>query len=248
MPSNDDDVRRSFPLTQWSLVQRAGQEGVDGKEALSALLHRYQPVLLSHLVIRQRIDTHRANDLLQGFLTAKVLEQRLILKADQTRGRFRTFLLTALDRYVIDEIRYSQAAKRSGEQPDVDVEVLVEMPAPLGAPDRGFDVAWAKQVLADAQSRMREECTRTGRGDLWAVFEGRVLLPAMEGMKPVEYEALVREHGFRSPVEASNAMITSKRTFARHLRAVVAEYAGGEAETDAEIRDLYRIVSGGRAE
>ncbi|HWE01530.1 MAG TPA: hypothetical protein VG326_03905 [Tepidisphaeraceae bacterium] len=228
-------------------MHRAGREDTEGKQALATLLRNYLPALRSHLVIRQRIDGHRANDLLQGFLTAKVLEQRLIVKADQERGRFRTFLLTALDRYVIDEIRYSRAAKRAGQQPDADVDELKEMPTPLGGPDRAFDVAWARQVLAEAERRMRGECLTTGRPDLWGVFEGRVLRPAMEGAEPVKYETLIRDFGFRSPAEASNVMITSKRAFARHLRAVVGEYAGDEAETDAEIRDLYRIVSGGRA-
>ena len=185
---------------------------------MAILLRHYLPALLSHLVIRQRIDTHRANDLLQGFLTAKVLEQRLILKADQDRGRFRTFLLTALDRYVIDEIRHARAAKRAGDQPDLDVDELIEMPAPVDGPDRTFDIAWARQVLADAEQRMRMECRRTNRGDLWGVFEGRVLRPAMDGTEPVEYETLIKEYGFRSPVEASNVMISSKRMFARFSR------------------------------
>jgi len=247
MTDNPDEARHSFPITQWSLVQRAGREDIDGKNALAILLRHYLPALLSHLVIRQGIDTHRANDLLQGFLTAKVLEQRLILKADQERGRFRTFLLTALDRYVIDEIRRSRAGIRAADQPHVDVDNLTELPAQSCGPDRTFDVAWARQVLADAERRMRMECRRMNRGDLWAVFEGRVLRPAMDGTEPVEYDKLIREFGFRSPVEASNAMISSKRMFARCLRAVVAEYAGDEAQTEAEIRDLYQILSGARA-
>jgi RNA polymerase sigma-70 factor (ECF subfamily) len=234
-------------MTQWSLVKRAGCDGEAASEALGALLNRYLPALRSHLVIRQQLEPERADDLLQAFLTDKVLEERIMAKADQARGRFRTFLLTALDRFVIDENRYQTAGKRGGAEPDRDLEDALDVACPGDRPDRAFDLAWARQILADAELRMRDECRRSGREDIWGVFEARVLRPALDGTAPVAYDILARQYCFRSPAEASNVMITSKRAFVRHLRAVVAEYAGDEAETEAEIHDLYRILSGGRA-
>ncbi len=156
------------------------------------------------------------------------------------RGKFRSFLLTVLDRYVIDEQRRHSALKR---QPTQEMEEAIDQPVRGDAPSSAFDVEWARQILAEAIRRMREECQRSGRDDMWNVFQERIVLPATEGAEPTDYETLVRRYGFQSPAQASNVMITSKRMYARHLRAVVGEYVDDPNEIDAELRDLHRIVS-----
>src|SRR5437762_6995431 len=91
-----------FPETSWTEVERAGAEGADGpRDALGGLLRRYMPALRARLVIEKGIQADAAGDLLNGFLADKVLERDLVARADRSRGRFRTFLLTALDRYVV---------------------------------------------------------------------------------------------------------------------------------------------------
>jgi hypothetical protein len=57
----------------------------------------------------------------------------------------------------------------------------------------------------------------------------------------------VEKFGFRSPTEASNALVTAKRMFVRALRAVVAEYARDENGIDREIEELRAILSRGSA-
>jgi RNA polymerase sigma-70 factor (ECF subfamily) len=231
----------SFPVTRWSLVGRAGLGGEqDARRALGTLLQRYLPALRSHLVARKRIRPDDADELLQGFVAGKVLERNLIGSADQSRGKFRSFLLTALDRYVIDEQRRQAALKR---RPTGDELEALDQPARGQSPSRAFDLEWARQVLADAMGRMREECQRSGRNDLWEIFQERLVLPATEGAEPMPYEALVSRYGIQSPAQASNLMITSKRMFARHLRAVVGQYVDEPGEIDAELRDLRRIAS-----
>ena len=244
MSEGSDRGSQSFPTTEWSLVQRAGVGGTDSQEALEVLLRRYLPALRSHLVMRRRMEADVADDMLQGFTLDKVIQSQLIAKASAARGRFRTFLLTSLDRYVIDRIRFSQARKRSGGKPDVDVDDLAETQSTEEPPDRAFNLAWAREILAEARRRMQDECLRTSRNDMWDVFETRVWLPTMENAEAVDYQTLVERHRFRSPAEASSVMIAGKRLFARYLRAVVGEYSPSAAEIDAEIRDLYEIVAG----
>src|SRR4051812_38640775 len=88
-----------FPMTQWSLVARAGQPPAEARAALDVLLRRYAPALRAHLLLDRRMsgDRSKAEDVLQGFVADKVLERNLIALADRERGRFRTFLLAALD-------------------------------------------------------------------------------------------------------------------------------------------------------
>ncbi|MGH7214464.1 MAG: hypothetical protein ACREIT_06850, partial [Tepidisphaeraceae bacterium] len=96
-----------FPSTHWSLVDRAGRapDGSDRREALANLLHRYLPALRCHLIYTRRLDTQTADDLLQAFLADKILEQNTLRHAEQSRGRFRGFLVTALDHFVSNHAR-----------------------------------------------------------------------------------------------------------------------------------------------
>ena len=102
MPREDSEPLRPFPSTPWSEVNRAGQADPNARRgALSQLLVGYLPALKAHLVLAMRIPSDRADDLLQGFVSDKILGQGLIARADRERAKFRTFLLNALRNYVI---------------------------------------------------------------------------------------------------------------------------------------------------
>ncbi|HEY8749892.1 MAG TPA: hypothetical protein VIM11_18050 [Tepidisphaeraceae bacterium] len=227
----------AFPATAWSLIGRArSSTPAERSAALQALLTRYLPALRVRLINESRLKEHVAEDMLQGFVTHKILEQDLIAHADQAKGRFRTFVLTALDRYVIDRIRYETAAKRSQAQSSSDALDTVAAIDP--EPSRAFDLEWARQLIDEAVGRMQAHCEKIGRLDLWELFRCRVLEPALEGATPLPYHQLIERFGFVSPTAASNALVTAKRTFERSLRSVIAEYADDEAEVDRELIDL----------
>jgi len=236
-----------FPTTHWSLIGRArdGQDTVR-REALNQLLARYWPALKAHLVAKKRIDPNEADDLVQGFIENKVLERDLMAAADATRGRFRSLLATALDNYVTSQMRMHSAAKREAERAvSLDQEAHEQTAVAAGALHDAFDVAWAREVLAEILRQMQAECQRSGREDVWGVFEGRVLTPILEGAEPLAYEQLLARFGFRSPTEASNALVTAKRMFGRLMRRVVSEYAADEDDVDAEIQELQEILAQG---
>jgi hypothetical protein len=167
-----------------------------------------------------------------------------VAQADQALGRFRTFLLTVLDRFVISESRRASAKKRAAvDRAGVDPQQLDAHAAHEDRPGAAFDVEWARQVLAATLRQMEAECRSSGRPDIWGVFEGRVLGPTLEGSPPCEYPELVERFGLKSPSQASNALITAKRMFRRNLEAVVGQYAASPAEVQEEIRDLWSILS-----
>ena len=234
-----------FPSTHWSCIDRARAEGTAGaRPALAEVLRRYQPALSRYLIVGRRIDPHEADDLTQGFISSEILERQLVCRAQPERGRFRGLLLTALDRYVSRDRRSGKALKRAPER-GVSLEDLSPVDAPAVAgptPSDAFDLEWARQVIDQALKGMREECETSRRPDLWAVFEGRVLAPALEGVEPIPYEQLVRRFSLQSPRQASNVVITGKRMFARHLAAVIGQYAVAD-EIEGEVGDLLRILS-----
>lgn len=234
----------SFPTTHWSQVARAG--GRDGtieaqRYALETLLRRYRPAFLAHVIHVRRVRAGDADDLVQGFICDRIVAEGLIGKADQARGKFRTYLLTALDRHIVRVRRHDQAAKRGGGVAPAAIDDHDPAAASPTATEI-FDIAWARQVMEQGIQEMRKECDEEVRPDIWSVFEARVLLPLLDGAEPTPYRQMVESLGLASTEVAANLTITSKRMFARHLRAVVGQYARGETEIEQEISDLREIL------
>lgn len=243
-----DDSQTLFPNTNWSMVARADHlHSSVRRRTLEALLRQYLPALRTYLIARRSVTVERADDLLQSFLVSKVLEQEIIRRADRTRGKFRAFLVTALDRFVIDEFHKAAAAKRAPAEAPASLQMVAEPQHPSREDVDLFDVEWAKQAVGLAVGRMQTECESGGRGDVWGVFEARVLNSVLNDSEPVPYGQLVSRFGFATPEQAANVLTTAKRMFGRNLREVVAEYAEDEADAEDELRRLKRILSNGRA-
>ena len=242
----------AFPATQWSLVDRARQSDVDlRRAALAVLLCRYMPALRAYLVLTRRMPQEQADDLLQDFVADKIIERNLLASAEPERGRFRSFLLATLNHYAISAHRSAAAAKRAPAEGVAPLgDAADDHPAGAGAdPAEQFNYAWARETIAEALRRMRLECDASGRADLWTVFAGRVVRPAMDGAEPLAYDAIVAELRLATPLQACSLLTTAKRMFLRNLRAVAAEYTADEAGAESEILELREILSrGGRAE
>jgi RNA polymerase sigma-70 factor (ECF subfamily) len=238
--------KREFPVTRWTVIgQAAGAAQEEAFRALAALLERYGPCLKAHLVYMKRMSPDRADDVVQGFITEKILSGDLLGRADRGRGKFRTFLLSSLERYVIDLLRREQAAKRSpgpgGHVPIDEVAGEIEAPAPASA---AYDVAWARSVITEVLDRVRAECERKKLDSNWLLFDARVVQPLLHGAETPSYEELSGKLAFASPMQASNALITTKRMFGRNLNEVIREYVESDAEVKNEIAELRAVLCG----
>jgi RNA polymerase sigma-70 factor (ECF subfamily) len=247
MPIGSHPGECRFPTTHWSLVVQAGRSEVDARrDALEQLLHSYLPALRAHLIRGRRLSPDSAEDLIQEFVTSRIIERDLLAGADRDRGKLRTFLLATLDRFLIDHLRRERAAKRSPDDPrrvqGLGAEEVADSPR-----SDVFDEAWAREVIQWSIKWMRDECATSGRDDVWLLFEERILNPLLGGTPPTEYEVLVGRCGLTSASQASNVLITAKRMFARTLRAVVGQYSLGDEAVESEIRDLYTILARGHS-
>lgn len=232
-----------FPETHWTLIRDAAEAQSDrGRQALDRLLRRYRPVLHWHLTAYRRMSAADADDLLQGFIVNKVLEQQLIGQADPARGRFRSLLLTALDNYRASRHRFEAAAKRSPGQGAHAALEAAEDVAVEDDPAAAFDVRWARCVFDAAAEQMRQACEASGRQDVWTVFSERELEPARSGLEPVSYDDLSRRLGLATSTQAANLLVTAKRMFRREVEQVVGEYAADRRAVEAEVRDLLEIA------
>jgi DNA-directed RNA polymerase specialized sigma24 family protein len=236
-----------YPSTHWSLIRRAAlNDEREGEGALNELVSRYYRALLAHVRFKFGTTDEQGRDLIQGFTERKILARKLLQSADAGRGRFRTFLLNALDNYVVDDFRSRHAAIRCPAGGFISTEELPEAARDVSraeGPDP-FDREWAVAVILEAERLTREFSERKRRQDTWGVFRDGFLQPLLEGKPHPGLEQPARRHGFDSAMQASNAIVTAKRQFGKILRAVVGHYAETEKEIDEEIRALMRAFAG----
>lgn len=229
-----------FPSTNWRLIEEAAHAS-SSPDALRDVIKSYQRPIYAYLTKSKRLSPQEAEELTQSFLVSKLLESDLLTRADCERGRFRALLLTALERFLIDEHRRRSTALRhelsKAADPGGTVEPTVDV----------FDIEWARGMLEQTIALMRSELEQSGRPELWELFEVRVLSPALHGTEPPSYAALCKRFGFQTPTQACSAVVTAKRMFARTLRQVVSRYERSEEGIESEIGDLKRILGQPRA-
>jgi DNA-directed RNA polymerase specialized sigma24 family protein len=215
---------------------RPAQQGQRSSQA--ALLAVYYPPLRRYLARRWGLAEDQADDLLQAFVSEKVLERNLLAAADRTKGKFRTFLLTSLANYVIDQFRHT---KRFPVPGGLEADACIQDDA--ASAQEAFERDWARRTVARALESMRAECHAKDRSDVWEVFRTRIVDPILNGWPEVPYEELVTRFGLKSPAAAFNLLVTGKRMFERHLRSVVGVYLSDNSSIDEELADLRRVLS-----
>src|SRR5262245_29245261 len=116
--------RPMFVTTSWTAVVKAGRsDSAEGKDALTRLCQAYWEPLHAYL---RRVGHPEAdaNDLTQEFFYV-LLSKNHLQAADRTKGRFRSFLLTALKHFLSNERDRAMAKKRGGGQ------TILSLDAPL---------------------------------------------------------------------------------------------------------------------
>jgi DNA-directed RNA polymerase specialized sigma24 family protein len=103
----------SFRTTHWSVVLAASQNESFGKQdALAKLCQAYWYPLYVY-IRRCGHDVHNAQDLTQDFFRF-FLEKDVLADITREGGKFRSFLLTVLKRFLANEWARRQAQKRGG--------------------------------------------------------------------------------------------------------------------------------------
>lgn len=241
-----------FPETHWTMLAAAkGDVSTERQAALSFLAGRYwKPVYC--FVRRTGVEDERAKDLTQEFFAA-ALGTELFAKADPARGRFRSFVLTALKNFLANAYRAEQALKRRPQSGFVSIHELADSegfhyePPELAqreTPDVVFHRTWLSGLIRRVLHSLELECRATRKENHFELFRQRIVLPALEGGQPLSLRDLGQSLGI-SEKEASNCLITARRAYQRLLRAEIRLYAATDEEVAEEIEDLFRFLSGG---
>lgn len=242
------NARASFPTTQWSLVvrARAGSES-QAHTALETLCRNYWYPLYC-FTRRQSRSHHEAEDCTQEFL-ARLLAHERMAAARPERGRFRTFLLTALRHFLINDWQRSRAEKRGGDRMPLSLDfddaeqTYLRQPIDPGlTPEKAFDYVWAVALIERAMGDIRADYEQSGRGAVFAALAPFVWGDgADEALAAPAARLGMNVHAF------TVALTRIRQRVGQRLRVIVAETVATEADVEAEVRHLILAVSAARS-
>lgn len=223
-----------FDTTRWSVVLRARGEPLEARAALEQLCRTYRPPVLAFVRSRgYAIDT--AEDLTQAFF-ARFLERAWHASADPERGRFRSFLLTALKRFLIDANAEAAALKRGGGIRFHALDDEGDWEDGAGeTPDAVFEREWAHAVLNAAFARLREEAEQAGKLELFRRLSGFLI----ERPDESEYARAAEELHLRR-----NTLAVAVHRLRHRLRELVREELSETTSNRAELEEELRTLRG----
>jgi len=244
VPITMPDMKKSgFHTTHWSLIQAAASDPTEAsRHAMSTLCHSYwHPVYA--FIRRSGYDPDQSQDLTQGFF-ARLLEKNDLSDADQTRGRFRSFLLTSVKHFLANEWDRASALKRGGGMTPVSIDLVKAerwfSPSVLDteSPEVVFERRWALSVLEQVMTRLRKEFAMEGQADLFDVLS--VFLSQDSG--EVSYEDLAEELGIQ-PGNLRTKVYRMRQKYRRLLREEITATVSTVDEISEEIRFLVSRLS-----
>lgn len=245
-PSNKTSTgggKSGFQTTDWNQIRkvRTLHKGRQ-REIIGNLIKEYWKPVYCYL-IRKGYDNELAKDLTQDFFHEIVLGKHLIQRADKAKGRFRTFLLTALRNFAIDRNRVEHHPRL------VSLEDFDEaLPSQEMKPDEAFSHAWISLLLDRVIAEVERGCSQDGQEIHWNLFYGRVLKPIIDGTEPPSLPKLCRQLGIENRKnKASNMIVTVKRRFQRVLEECLRQLVESDSDIEDELNGLLRILTKGCA-
>jgi DNA-directed RNA polymerase specialized sigma24 family protein len=198
------------------------------RKALAGFCEAYWPPLYT-FVRRRGYSPGDAQDIVQGFFE-HIFEHNTLSRADQEKGRLRTFLLGSLQNFLLKERERMRALKRGGAHQFVSFdELLPKAEAAMQATSylgdvNSYDVAWASSVV-----------TRAWVDELRPFVAGGTATP------PIQQEVANR---LGTSVENFRVWLSRLRQTYRHaLRAEVASTVSDPQDIDDELHYVYRILT-----
>ncbi len=235
----------AFLTTHWSLIEKAGSSDEEKNQAFAGLLlNRYWKPVYCYLR-RKGYNNEQAKDLTQGFFHEVVLGQHLIEKADAAKGRFRSLVLIALNRYLGDVRARETAQKRvpKGHFVSIDMVAPPEIPQSIAesAPERTFDYAWVSVLLEQVLEQVERECQENGKDIHWHVFCDRVLQPIMDRGHRPPLKEIVAKYGISDESRASNMIVTVKRRLQGALKQYLRESVMSDECVKGELEQIRQF-------
>lgn len=230
---------RQFRSTLWTVVLKAADlSSPDRNRALESLIQAYWKPLY-FFVRRKGNDSEASKDIAQGFFTA-LIEKNYLKYVNRGRGKFRTFLLTALEHFMANEYERARAQKRGGGKHfgSLDFDSAENQVGLLASheegPERVFQKEWALRVLAQALEGLRVEYESTGRVKEFDALRPLLTRPGLGGPSYAQVGAQLG----RTEDEIRKLIHAARANYRRAILDVIRSYTESEAEAREELQDL----------
>ncbi|MFN7972374.1 MAG: sigma-70 family RNA polymerase sigma factor [Acidobacteriota bacterium] len=226
-----------FPETPWTLILSSRDRTTARRTALHELLVSYWKPLYFY-VRRKGHSVESAEDVIQG-LCVQLLEKDFLARLDPGRGRFRSYLRTAVDHYLVNMHEKDAAQKRGGGARLVPLDVELAETQIAAAPESAedaYDREWAAAVLARALTRLRRDFDAGGRKgsfDVAVRFFGFTEAPS--------YADAARDAGM-SVVQLKAFLHRTRERFRALVREEVARTVPDPEDVDTEIAQLTHVL------
>lgn len=238
--SSDDNRRARFATTSWSLVSDAAVASGQKQEALAQLFQLYWYPLYG-FVRHRGMDVADAEDVTQSFF-AEMLAKNTLQFADQTRGKFRTFLLTSLDNFLKNQWRKDSAMKRGGNQTHLALDFgnaekrYQTEPVQNVTPETIFDRNWALTILEQALETVGSQYAESGKAKIFKALNG-----FLTGAQDVPYAVVADELDMKEGA-IKVAVHRLRERFGQQLRLQVARTVSSPEDVDDELRTLLKAL------
>jgi RNA polymerase sigma-70 factor (ECF subfamily) len=224
------------------LVVAAGSgHSLTAANALADLCQAYWYPLYAY-VRRRGYSAEDAQDLTQEFF-ARLLAQNWIGQADRQRGRFRTFLLSALSHFLANEWDHARAKKRGGSAQFVPLQLDTaetrygKEPADPFTPEQAYERRWALTLLDKVLERLQKEYSLAGKKLLFKTLKG-CLVGETENQP---YAGLAMKLGM-SEGNVKVAVHRLRQRYRHLLREEIANTVANPSEVDEEMRHLFAVL------
>jgi RNA polymerase sigma-70 factor (ECF subfamily) len=236
-------ARHCFVTTRWTVVLSAGDpRSLRAATALETLCGAYWFPLYAY-VRRRGHSPADAEDLTQEFFH-QLLAHNWVARADRQKGRFRSFLLMAMSRFLANEWDKAHTLKRGGRLRLVPLSLdtaetrYIREPADTSTPEQAFEKQWALTLLEMVLGQLRKDYEQSGKAGL---FE--VLKPCLVGSRETQpYAELANTLGL-SEGAVKVAVSRLRERYRERLKEEVAHTVASPAEVDAELRHLFRVLA-----
>ena len=231
-----------FVTTHWSVVLSAkDHNSFRSAEALETLCRTYWHPLFT-FVKRRGYSPADAEDLTQAFF-AWLLERNWLGRADQQRGRFRSFLLTSIGNFLANEWDKARTQKRGSgrivslQGHEAENGCALE-PAEGLTPEQSFEWRWALTLLDNVLRRLREEYAASDREKLFEELKPTLT----EASRAVRYAEIATRLG-TSEGAVKVAVHRLRQRYRALLRAEIADTVASPGEVDDELRNLFSALA-----
>jgi RNA polymerase sigma-70 factor (ECF subfamily) len=249
-PANDDlngiptnSGSDHFQRTRWTVVLAAKQGfSAEASEALERLCGDYWKPLYG-FVRRRGYSPHDAQDLTQEFF-ARLLAKDFLQSVDRNKGKFRSFLLAAMEHFLAKEWRRGQAQKRGAGFTFVSIDddsaerPYLQLAANGLTPEQFYDQQYATTLLSHVADRLRDTYLTEGKQDF---FEATKI--CLTGEKPAELYADLAAQLGTTECALKMAVVRMKERYRELLREEVAHTISNRENVEEELRAIISAVS-----